>query len=559
MVSRIREIQATSASYQNRENYERDIGRTPQLDVNAVIRPTGLDSVISSLDSFIESAKTKVEKSTLRAAQKAGSRAGLDPQFQEREDNTLAAEAYNRAGIEVFMNRTSVDMSARINEVATNPAFMNDPIGMSLALQDVSDAMSEHIPEGLYPEFITSFQVRAQQAINVAQQRAMTLQLSENEAAFLEAEASFVAEASNAARSGDENALSRLQAEYMSALDRQTGLTMSPAEVAKRKLEFNKQIQSDAVVGDFLRTPPEARLGFAREFINNNPLQGILSASEIDGLKRDMMRAWDVNENLEEQANAEVAATRTAAINEQLSAFYLAPNTDNYIKFVQMPGVTPAQIKAARTYMTTNLSRSDPVMQSAVEDAIYSGDYKTANEYLNDENTPSMLRRTDIQKYRRKLAEIQSGGGFEDTEAYKEVQRRIKEDYQINSIHGKGLSPEGTALRQQIYDKLRTDYPKYLAGELGYDDVDPMRMYALKKQNTAKVTTAPGTGAEVKTKNGVVVIPQKYVTDPASYQRELKEGLISDPKWRDPAVLDWMADRQIEILKQQKEKANVGP
>lgn len=553
MASRVRDIAAASDTYENRESVERQsVGRTPQLD-SRVIRPTGIDAIISGLDDFLKVAKDSVSRETLRAAQRAGSEAGLSDEFREREDNTLAAEAYNKAGVQIYLNRTTADMTRRVNETAANPQLRNDPVALRHALEDLGGEIGKNVPQSIYPDFMVAYNTRMQQALLNAQERAYSMQISENEAAFMEAEVSLLAEATNAARTGNEQVLATTQQQYLAAIDGQIGLSISPAEAMKKKLLFAKQIRSDAVVGDFLRTPPEARLGFVRDFIKNNPLGDILTAEEVDGLKRDMMTAWDVNENLADKADLERTAATRAAADNVLAQFHLAPTPENYTAYISMPGVTAANIKAARSYLTSNLNKSDPVMQSFIEDAIFNGDVAAANDILNSPEGSSLIKRQDMQRYRKQLADQQSGGGFEDTEAYKEVLKRIGEDYRQQTAYGPGLSRQGNMLRQQIYDKLRTDYPKYLRGELSFDDIDPVRMYNLKRQNlekTAEVTPG-GAGRKIKTSNGDVTIPQSYLDDPVSYVQDVKAGTIS-PHLATIDVQKFMAEHDVERMAQQK-------
>lgn len=551
MVSRIREVAATADRYQNRENYDRgSVGATPQLNAD-VVRPTGLGELITGLDKFLDGAKEQVSKDTLRAAQKAGATAGLEPDFKEREDNTLAADAYNRAGVEIFLNKTSTDISTRVNKIAMDPKYRNDPVGLQQALEEVNGAMSQHIPASMYPQFQVAFGARAQHAITQAQSRAYEQQLSSNLATFMENEAVLVAEATQAARSGDPIVMAQAQQEYLASVQRQIGLGLTPAEAMKRTLTFEKTLRGEAAIGEFLRQKPEDRLAYAKAFIENNPMADLMTPQEADDIKQKMWQAWDVDETLKEKSEVENSKAQKRINDNALGELYLNPTPETYKNFVTMPGVTADQKRAAKSYMTENRNASDPVAVSYVEDLIYSGNHEEARQALLDEDQSRSISQREIRRLMGMIATEESGAGFEQTEPYKEVLRRIKTDYTQATAFGTGLSPEGMSLRQQVYDKLRTDYPKYLRGEVSYEEVDPLRIYQLKRTNVKKATSNVGTGREITTQNGVVVVPQKYIDAPETYQQDLR-GTGIPPHLRSVEVQKFMADTMIDKLKQTK-------
>lgn len=520
--------------------------RNPNVITDIVTNADATNDLVKSLDDFVTKERGKMDKETVRKAQEAGAMAGMMGGFKPIDAADPVAEAYNRAGSEIYLNKKIADVSLQMNKTAMNPSLQNNPAAMQRALEDLKTELSKDVPFTLLPDFDVAFGDRMSRQIQVAQQKEYDLRISANAAQFAETEAALFAEATNAARGGDEGTLAQAREEYFSSINRQVGLSMMPEAAAKKKILFDQQVRKDSVIGDFLRTPPEERATFAETFITENPLSDILPAEEIDDLKQQMIGAWNVDENFIEAAKAETNSIQEEAKNNALSNFHLAPTTENFTAFVKMEGVTPEEIKGARSYLESNIEKSDPVMVGYIEDLYYKGDYSAMNEVMNDPSNAGLLKRGDVQKYRKLVAESQSGGGFEATEAWQETNRRIREDYKSNSMLGDSMNEEGSAIRQAIYDELRVNYPKYLAGELKYADVDPLRMYRLKKSNLDSLSEkSVGGGKQISTSSGVKVIPQKYIDNPDSFDYDRKNGLGDKNLFESTEVMDFMIQLKI--------------
>lgn len=534
--------------YQNRETVDRGaVHETRQLNPNVVYNVSsnaeGLNTLVSTLDGFLGKVSHQLDKQTVRKAQKAGSIAGLSDSFKEMEGDTLAAESYNKAGLEIFVNRKLSEVSTGIQKIAVDPRYRNDPVAMQHALEDYKEQYIKDVPTSALADFSVAFDDRMGRALQSANANQVRMTISRNAAQFLETETVLLAEITNAARAGDEQAIAQARTEYFSALDRQNGLSLMPEEVAKKKIGIQRQIQKDAVIGEFLRTSPEKRPAFASAFIEDNPLTELLTADEIDGLKRDMITAWQVDDNLKDAAERENKLMQENTVNDALATFHMDPSPANYAALVSMEGIEPNTIKAARTYLTQNIDKPDPIVDYTINQLIMGGEYEAAKTMLNDPQYFSSLPRKTVQKYRKDLADIEDGGGFEDLDSYKEVQRRIKSDFKNQSLYGDNLSEAGASIQRQIYDDLKSKYPKYLAGEIPFEDVDPMRMYNLKKSNYKKNDIGDETvGVELNTKtNGKVIIPKKYLDNPAQYMEDRKIGL--PPALNSPEVMEYMADK----------------
>lgn len=547
-------------TYENKETYDRGaVHETRQLNPNVIYNVNsgaeGLQSLIGTLDGFVKQAHAQLDKKTIRKAQLAGSMAGLTDNFQMVEGDSLAAEAYNRAGRETFVNKKTAEVSTAISKYAIDPAYRNDPAKLEMALQDYQEEYLKDIPLEMIPDFQLAFVDRSQRAIQSAQQNQVKMQISANAGQFLETETVLLAEITNAARSGDEAAIAQARTEYFGALDRQSGLSLMPEEVAARKIGIQRQIQKDAVIGEFMRTKPEHRAAFAEQFIEENPLGDMLTASEVDSLKREMISAWQVDDNLKEVAEKETSAMNAKALDDALATFHMQPNPENYTTLVTMEGVDPAVVKSARAYLSQNIDEADPRIEYELSQMIATGNYQQAEQVLNDPQNYGSLPRTVAAEYRQKILEGKEGLGFEKLDSYQEVQRRIKQDFSGNNYLGEGMPREARAMQNQIYDEMKVKYPKYMAGELSYEDVDPMRMYALKLSNYKKTVAGESDtiGKEISTSMGKVHIPQKYIDDPALYQRHFEEGSFSIQGLYAEEVQTYIIDKEIEKMKESQD------
>ena len=532
---------------------------TPRLDANVVhqVDPNtqGLDALVQGLDKFMEEVSHKLDKATVRKAQLAGSTAGLGVEFEEKEGSTLYAEAYNKAGIEVFTNRKLSEASISINDIATDPTFRNDPVRLAQALEDNREEYLADIPLSAVPEFSVAYDDRGSRAIQAAQSNQVELTLSENAAQAAQTETILTADVTNAARGGDEKAIEQYRTELFSLWDKQSGLTMMPEEIATKKIALQQTIQKEVVIGEFLSQPADKRPAYISSFIKDNPLGKIMTPDQVFELKNDMVSAWRVDDDLKDAAKAQTKETNDKAADDALITFHLAPTPENFTEYSGMEGVDASEIKAARLYLVSNINEADPVVDYNINQAMMEGRYTDARRMLSDPTNYSALPRRKVQEYREQLSDIAGGAGFEDTKGWKEVTRRIKAEYGSNSLWGRMLSPEGEQIQQQLYDELRTSYPKYLTGEIAFEKVDPIRLYVLKKGNSKKTLVPSGT--EVITESrGSVIIPQKWVDDPLLFEKETAVSI--HPDFDTPEVATFMALKKIELLQSQNKGKDDG-
>lgn len=524
-----------------------------QLNPNVIydVRDDGsaLNNMVSTLDKWLQEGHKKLDRETIKKAQLAGSTAGLFLDYKDLEGDTLAAETFNKAGGETFLNTKLTQVSSYMHKMTIDPSLRNDPLRMEHVLTDGRKEYLKDVPLRMIPEFVTAYNDRMGRALQSAQTNQVNLAISANAAKFLEMETTLLAEVTNAARSGDERAVNQARTEYFSRINAQVGLSMTPEEATRKKLSLQRQIQIDATIGDSLRVPLAERAAFMEKFVKDNPLGTILQASEVDDLKRQMLSSWDAHDKLKDNANAGLAAKQKKTVDMNKANFHLAPTTENYMKLVTTPGIDPEDIASARRYLNTFTDNPDPVLVNDLEGMIYQGKIAEVNNILNDPKTAPRIGQQPMIKLREMIVDQQSGGGFEKTEAYQEVIRRIDEDYGSMS----GLKMAGKAVRQQIYDELRTAWPKYKAGEIQFSEVDPIRLYQLKRSANLKTDGAPSPGKTLTTRDGPVVIPNIYIEDPDQFFKDKKVSM--DKRLKDnKEVIDYMNKLRVEKEKQAKTK-----
>ncbi len=117
-----------------------------------------LTDFASGLAKIGDQAQTQLDIQAVQEGEKAGIIAGLSPKFEVLGDATLRARAYDRAGLNVFVNQTDIATQAKIDELyQENQA---DPIALKAALNGWREGfradMEANTPQAV-PYFDQSF------------------------------------------------------------------------------------------------------------------------------------------------------------------------------------------------------------------------------------------------------------------------------------------------------------------------------------------------------------------------------------------------------------------
>jgi hypothetical protein len=91
---------------------------------------------------------------------------GLDPEFRPRGDVSLYSQAYDKAGIEVFKSRMTVDLSSQIGALEDKHA--TDPKGLDQALLKLRQGWSDKLFDEVRPDFERTFASQRASAVRGA-------------------------------------------------------------------------------------------------------------------------------------------------------------------------------------------------------------------------------------------------------------------------------------------------------------------------------------------------------------------------------------------------------
>lgn len=528
------------------------VGRTPGINTNVVASDNTSAKLVQILSDFSARINNKLDQKTQREATIAGANAGLAQGYQPTGDeDTIAGLAFNQAGNETYLNKSLVESTSQINELAQRPDMQANPAKLDAKLQEVGGQFIKSMPQQVMPNFLLEFKARSEKAVSSARVEAQTRVLQENRAAFMASENQFLVEASNAARDGNEAEVARLQKTYFDRLDAQAFVGLNPMEIVDRKLKFSKSMRQDAVVGEFMRTEPDKRPAFIESYLNNNPLKDILTAEEQLDLQQKMITTYNTEDTLQKTAKAELDNQNKLQLNLQAKQFYVDPTPDNLVKMLANPAATPEDYKSGLMYMENRITKGDPLIQNELDNKLYSG--TLTYEDLRSPNVVTRMPQKVIADYHNKLTEFNQGAEFRTTPDYEEVLKRVREDFAAPAgIMGEIVSEKGKAIRQYVDNRMRTEYPLAVAKGVAPPSALDIYNEAMPRFKRMDATTGSTVGPSVQTKtHGEVIVPKAYFDDPASYTKSLKAGTL-DPRLKTMEVQDFMVERQIQVEKEKK-------
>lgn len=504
-----------------------------------------------TLDKWLSQAADSLDRRTVERARQNGAMAGLEPKLVLSDEENLAAQAFNRAAVETWVNKTTVDVSTRVNNLANTPGLKAAPGALRTELENLEAEYLKAMPTQAIPEFRLAYNNLTERAVQNAQIKQFDEQMAEARATYQAAERTMVVNLLNAARDGDMEFVEKELGRYTSSLDRNgsviTGGTgvLSASDIVDRKIAIEQQIKTQQMVGQLLRTPDSQKPAFIDGMVSNLYADKTLAPDEKDEVVRDIVQAFDAHSTMQNKAAAEIKAVQKTDAHKLEIDFVQNPTEENFLKLIQHPGFDSSPYQAY-THFTNSVKESNPFTYRQVDTMISEGRYQEAEETLRVTNpeTFDQISSEDRTQLLERIVEGRQGGGFQDTEAWKEVVRRINADNSSMSAFGiSTLTAEGEAIRRQIYDYMRTEWPKYQRGELK-EIPDPIRQYNMKKE--AARSTAQESNRSVTISDGTeVAVPSKWVDDPGLYKVELKNNKFLAPRYKDPVFMDYMSELEV--------------
>lgn len=247
-----------------------------------------LTDFAAGLAKIGDQAQTQLDIQAVQEGERAGIIAGMSPKFQVLGDATLRARAYDRAGLNIFVNQTEIATQSKIDELfnlhRANPGDLKSELdGWAAGFR--AD-MQQQTPQAV-PFFDASFARNTRPLIRAAEEEfrqnlqkeaagslAATLETSMNAAARLafnadadpESAAGLTAERNafidRMVEHGPKQAFGFAGREMGTDITRNTVLT--PAQMQKALSDWDEQAYSQTVMGRFARAPDKA--SFAAQF-----------------------------------------------------------------------------------------------------------------------------------------------------------------------------------------------------------------------------------------------------------------------------------------------------
>lgn len=530
------------------------------IQTDNVVNPTQsqvigspIDGLVNVLDNFVTENQKTLDRKTISRAKKAGALAGLNPNFTPAEGESQAVEAYNSAATESFINTTIVDVSTKVNELANNPQLRANPDALRDSLDSLGEGYMSNMPVDMLPQFQIAYNSQVERAVSTATNNRYTQQMEASRTSFNEMEKEMMIQITNAARDGDEATLNTALELFNTRLENNAPIDvggngiLTLSEYTSRKNSLSKIVERELIIGDMLRTPDAQKPAFVEGLLKGDRLKEIMIPDEQTKFIGDMVSAYDAQSAVADMIKTQNNSALVAEVKELEKQFVLDPSEENLFKLMNHP-----KANAPFQYMQfyeSRLTRSDPFDLEELEDLADRGQLTFEDLSFTDDNgEPNPTIRKIIADDRRalieKISQTESGEGFEKTSLYKEFLNRVDEDYSRTDIIGRMLpNDEGKRLRRQVYDWMRTEWPKYQRGEIELPD--PIKRYeSLKNQIKPKQNSIHRV---LNTSNEEIIIQQKYIDNPALLEYDLKNGLA--PRMDDPIVIEYIKEKYKEKVR----------
>lgn len=509
-----------------------------------VIGKLDLSDLASSADRIQDRVQDRLDFVAVRDAAEAGSTAGMQDDYAPRADRSLSADAYNRAGNEIFINRTVTDLSARIAALGQDPSLRSNPEAFRSAVEELKAKVLPNVPPTLIPEFSVNVDQRAMQYMNRAAELDFARQTEENKVALAD-RLDELAQRRRSLAFGDADALKEVEREFDQTISGQVGITIDPEQAAKARKEFRIQGDVDqAVKGMTQAATAGERAAIYATLTDSAQLDAKYTPEERSLFTEQLYNTLSENARLDKAAEDSLAAANATQ----------AEQFKNTIVASRLPGGDIAAGQEALRQLATLV----PETEYADYDAIMSGraltpeaqaryNYRLSNlaasQAINaaiDNPTPDAVAaiKADPASPSGKMLYEQAlnPSDFKKDPGYRQVIEQVRSDPALSEIDPATGQPVYSVAGQRVMEHM------YAYGSLAPKDGKPhnfVREYNLAYKRYAKPEQDPnvpsmgaGPGATIKVyddKTGAdmdVTIPQHYLDAPELYMEDLRGDMI---------------------------------
>ena len=533
---------------------------TSQIDTGNVVKTrmsasdaaasggSALNAMIHTLGGFVDQMSDVLDKETVARAKKAGALAGLSDELHLASGGTLAGDTFNKAATEIYLNKTTVDVSTRVQALLLDPSLKSNPEAMGKALEQLRGSYVSHMPLEVIPEFMVQYNNQAQRATQNTMVSQYNDTMAEGRASFQEAQRDYQVKILNAAREGNMPYVENEINNYHRFLDRNgteksggTGYS-TPEQIVGAKIDIEKGVQTQVIIGQLMRAPDSAKPALLNKLLTDPKFTGDTTPKEREEAVGDVISAFNSQTAVQKAMIKESGESEKAQAYAMEKVFVMDPSPDNFMKLMAMPGFHEPM--AAYSHLVSRTTQDDPFVVKQLDTMLMEGKQTELRQALSLENdTSQRITAKTRQEYYEKLGEQEQGQGFEKTPQWQEVNRRLQADFPKDLFGLTPVNPQEESLRRQLYDFMRTQWPQYKDGKVK-EFPDVLREYDLKHsmmkktsdQNVNQVTLSDGTAA---------VIPQKYIANPDQLASDLDAGL-ADKRLNDPSVFSYLAKMKIQ-------------
>jgi len=360
----------------------------------------------------IQQQAVQVQKAATLAGQGAASQALSDGgQVQLRQDNSLAADAFNKSLQTSYLENIDLNLRSRTLELAREHA--KDPTAFAKAYDAEAAAMKAKLPESWQPAFDRVSGQGRLKVLDRLTSDAVKKAAGEANATHMTAADTHLADMANALRSGDVSTATEARSKALAANEARTDLT--PLQKAQNAQALDKEWQRQSVLGSFegeLKKGPQAGSDFITAFQNSETIKNPDLRAKIAGEMSAHLQDVINNEN----AQAKEADAKIKMANAQaLSALEInvSRGAQGYVEInaADQAGVFAFDAKArTRIYKAADKAaqaRQDKARQVALGAAFVTGeraadpknkaDRKAASDYFQANIAPNFATMNGTQ------------------------------------------------------------------------------------------------------------------------------------------------------------------
>jgi len=423
-------------------------GRSPNVNIRVGAVAQGLDTILASLNNFINKNNDLLDQLAIKKAKEAGIKAALeDDTFVPLDGASLSARAFNLAGLDTFLNKISSQVAQEIEQTFFD--YQNDPVGFQEVLAARKRALISNLPVAIQGQFSAVFDQFSATQMSKIRKNVNAEDIAEHKAAFMKAEIDLIRQVEEAALEGNIGGIEWGMVLFWDLLRRNgpegTGI-FSAEDMRVRARSLQVKSETNLILGQFRNLDVAGQREFMIDMMDNKGLEQLTGKDSMfnpDEKKalQDVLYG-EFNRNIAFQGAADIEGEAFLRSQEvQLTEMFWMGNVSVYENLVEikvMLGDTSG-IQAMAQHMRGEPFNEDAEVLGAMRVAIIDGEAEGAGglafirSFIGKGITPENY----LELRDQYLARFDAGTSFVQTNDWKEAMRRI------DAIRGVERSPYG--------------------------------------------------------------------------------------------------------------------